>query len=139
MKQVIIHCRKAYPGHAAGEAIVSNMAMGTWKIIDEKTGLITANGSDMYGKTIKGAVILFPCGKGSSGWGHNFQCLAHNGAAPAAMMVGNIDSRVALGAISARVPTVTDFDIDPWSVIENGDWVDVNADEGIVTVTKKEE
>lgn len=64
-KEIKIHCRKAYLGHAAGEAIVTNMTLGTWKIIDEKTGVITANGSDMYGKSIKGAVVLFPCGKGA--------------------------------------------------------------------------
>lgn len=138
MKEIIIRCRKVYPGHVKGEALVSKMALGTWKIIDEKTGDVHAVGSDLCGKSIKDKVLLFPCGKGSSGWGHNFQCLGHNGAAPKAMLVGLIDARVALGAISAKVPSVTDFEIDPWTVIEDGDWVDVDADAGIVTVTKKE-
>jgi hypothetical protein len=35
------------------------------------------------------------------------------------------------------VPTMSDFDRDPLEVIETGDWVKVDADNGIVEVTKK--
>lgn len=37
-----------------------------------------------------------------------------------------------------RVPAMTDFEIDPLSVIETGDMVFVNADEGYIEITKKE-
>jgi uncharacterized protein len=33
---------------------------------------------------------------------------------------------------------MTDFDVDPLSVIRAGDWVRVDADAGIVTVTRKQ-
>ena len=42
-----------------------------------------------------------------------------------------------LGAVVARVPAVTDFDQDPTEVISTGDWVKVDADKGIVEITKK--
>jgi hypothetical protein len=35
------------------------------------------------------------------------------------------------------VPAVTDLDKDPTEVISTGDWVKVDADNGIVEVTKK--
>ena len=75
MKEIIIRCRKVYPGHVKGEALVSKMALGTWKIIDEKTGDVHAVGSDLCGKSIKDKVLLFPCGKGSSGWGDYDKCV----------------------------------------------------------------
>jgi phosphohistidine swiveling domain-containing protein len=36
-----------------------------------------------------------------------------------------------------RVPTVTDLDQDPTEVIATGDWVRIDADQGLVKVTKK--
>jgi hypothetical protein len=45
-------------------------------------------------------------------------------------------TKVALGAVVMRVPSVTDLDRDPLNVIETGDWVKVDADRGIVEVRK---
>ena len=42
-----------------------------------------------------------------------------------------------LGAVVARVPAVTEFDQDPTEVISTGDWVKVDADKGLVEITKK--
>jgi len=39
--------------------------------------------------------------------------------------------------VVTRVPTVSELDQDPLSVIETGDWVKVDADRGIVEITKK--
>jgi len=35
------------------------------------------------------------------------------------------------------VPSITDLDQDPLLVIETGDWVKVDADNGVVEVTKR--
>ncbi len=137
MEQIVIHGRKVFPGHVAGTALVSNQGISTWGSLDERTGVVTARGHVLFGKSIKDTVLVFPFGKGSSGWGRNFQNLGHFKSAPKAMLIGLVDTRTALGAVTAQVPSVTDFDIDPLTVIEDGDWVDVNADEGIVIVTKK--
>jgi predicted aconitase with swiveling domain len=137
MEQIVIRGRKVYPGHVAGTALVSNQGISTWGSLDERTGVVTARGHVLFGKSLKDIILVFPFGKGSSGWGRNFQNLGHFNAAPKAMLIGLVDTRTALGAVTAQVPSVTDFDIDPLTVIEDGDWVDVNADEGIVTVTKK--
>jgi hypothetical protein len=136
LEQIVIRCRKVYPGHVAGTALVSTQGISTWGSLDEKTGVVTARGHVLFGKSLKDTILVFPYGKGSSGWGRNFQALGHFKTAPKAMLIGQVDSRTVLGAVSARVPSVTDFDIDPFGVIEDGDLVDVNADEGIVTVTK---
>ena len=42
-----------------------------------------------------------------------------------------------LCALQAHVPSMTDFERDPMEVIETGDLVFVNADEGYIEVTKK--
>ena len=44
---------------------------------------------------------------------------------------------LALGAVVTRVPAVTDLDADPCEVIATGDWVRIDADQGLVEVSKK--
>ena len=46
-------------------------------------------------------------------------------------------TKVALGAVVMRVPSITALDQDPLDVIETGDWVIVDADRGIVEVVKR--
>ena len=46
-------------------------------------------------------------------------------------------SQIALVAVVMRAPSVTDFDRDPLTVIETGDWVRVDGDRGVVEVMKK--
>jgi predicted aconitase with swiveling domain len=53
------------------------------------------------------------------------------------MLFNEMTTKIALGAVVTRAPAVTDFDRDPLEVIETGDWVKVDADNGIVEVTKK--
>ncbi|HSP67911.1 MAG TPA: hypothetical protein VLN48_09300, partial [Bryobacteraceae bacterium] len=57
--------------------------------------------------------------------------------APRAMVFNVMTTKIALGAVVTRAPSVTDFDQDPLSVIETGDWVKVDGDRGIVEVLKK--
>ena len=59
------------------------------------------------------------------------------GTAPKALVFNEMTTKVALGAVVMRVPSVTDLDQDPLDVIETGDWVTVDADRGIVEVVKK--
>jgi hypothetical protein len=59
-----------------------------------------------------------------------------SGAAPKAMLFTEMTTKVALGAVVMRVPSLTDFDRDPLDLIETGDWVKVDADRGIVEVRK---
>ena len=58
------------------------------------------------------------------------------GTAPKALVFNEMTTKVALGAVVMRVPSVTDLDRDPLEVIETGDWVIVDGDKGTVEVHK---
>ncbi|MBT3991887.1 MAG: hypothetical protein HOG95_07410 [Rhodospirillaceae bacterium] len=47
-------------------------------------------------------------------------------------------TKVALGVVVMRTPTVTDLDQNPLEVIKTGGWVKVDADNGIVEVISSE-
>ena len=55
---------------------------------------------------------------------------------PAAFLYRKGNNLTVFAAMNMKVPTVTDFDQDPTEVIETGDHVIVNGDEGIVEVIK---
>ena len=137
MEKIILHGRTVYAGKASGEALVSKDGIGTFGSLDERTGIVTERNHAIYGKCIKGTILVFPYGKGSSAWGKAFHNLRTKGCTPKAMLINTIDSKTALGAVTSRVPVVTGFDRDPLEVIETGDLVEVDADNGIVTITKK--
>ena len=84
-----------------------------------------------------GKVLVFPGAKGSSGWSGQFHIARISGMAPAAMLFNEMTTKIALGAVVTHAPSVTDFDIDPLSVIETGDWVRVDGDLGRVEVAKR--
>jgi uncharacterized protein len=56
--------------------------------------------------------------------------------APAAFLFNEMTTKIALGAVVTHAPSMTDFDRDPLECIETGDWVRVDADRGIVEITK---
>jgi uncharacterized protein len=48
-----------------------------------------------------------------------------------------MSTKIALGAVVSHAPAMTDFDQDPLTIIRTGDWVRVDADAGIVTITRR--
>ena len=136
--EIIITCRKVVAGKATGSALVSTDPIAGWRSLDEENGYILERNHCHHGQSIKNRVLVFPFAKGSSGWSQSFHNLALNGGAPAAILIRDINAKSALGVVLMKCPTVTDFSQDPWAVIETGDTVEVNADEGYVKVYKKE-
>jgi uncharacterized protein len=126
-------------GVAEGEALVSHETISGWGGIDPATGTIIETQHELFGVCFTGKVLVFPGAKGSSGWSSFFQSTRLLGTAPLAMVFTTVTSKAVLGAVVTRVPTVTEFTVDPVAVIETGDWVVVDGDRGLVSVTKKAE
>ena len=108
-----------------------------WGGIDPRTGTVIETRHELKGVSFKGKVLVFPGAKGSSGFSSQFHIARIAGAAPLALVFNEMTTKIALGAVVSHAPSVTDFDRDPLEVIENGDWVKVDGDNGIVEVTKK--
>ena len=136
-KTIVLKGRKVVGGIAEGEARVTRDRVSGWGGIDSRTGTIVETRHELRGVSFAGKVLVFPGAKGSSGWSNAFHLTRSMGVAPAAMLFNEMTTKIALGAVVTRAPAVTDFDRDPLTVIETGDWVKVDGDRGIVEVTKK--
>jgi len=133
----VIRGRKVVPGVAEGEALVSTEPISGWGGVDPRTGSIVEVRHPLRGQSFAGKVLVFPGAKGSSGWSAQFHLARVMGTAPAAWLFNQMTAKVALGVVVSHAPAMTDFDIDPLSVIRTGDWVRVDADAGVVTVTRR--
>ena len=88
-------------------------------------------GHELQGKQIRGKVMVFPTGKGSTVGSYTLYRLKKGGVAPAAIINSECETVVAVGAIISEIPCVDQIDI---SQIATGDTVRV--ENGVVTVKK---
>jgi predicted aconitase with swiveling domain len=134
---IILRGRKVVGGCAEGEALVTRDTISGWGGIDPMTGTVIETHHELRGVSFKDKVLVFPGAKGSSGWSAAFHLARIAGCAPKAMVFNVMTTKIALGAVVMRAPAVTDFDQDPLTIIETGDWVKVDGDRGIVEIRKK--
>ncbi len=137
MRKIVLRGRKVVGGCAEGEALVTRERISGWGGIDPRSGTVIETRHELRGISFAGKVLVFPGAKGSSGWSSQFHVARLAGKAPIAMVFNEMTTKIALGAVVAHAPSVTDFDQDPLTVIETGDWVKVDGDNGVVEVTKK--
>lgn len=134
-----VNCRVVSKGVAEGEALVCSKPIGFNFGVDIPTGKIIEHGHELEGVSIKDKVLIFPYGKGSTGGSYVVYQVAVEGTGPAAIINLNTEVIIACGAIMGGIPVVDHMEENPYDIIENGDWVKVDAVNGIVTITKKGE
>jgi predicted aconitase with swiveling domain len=134
---IVLRGRKVVGGIAEGEALVTRETISGWGGVNPMQGSIIETRHELRGQSFKDKVLVFPGAKGSSGWSVVFHTTRLAGTAPKALIFNEMTTKVALGAVVMRVPSITELDRNPLEVIETGDWVVVNADAGTVEVRKR--
>jgi uncharacterized protein len=134
---IVLHGRKVVGGRAEGEALVTREAIPGWGGVNPVLGVITETRHELRGQSFKEKILVCRGAKGSSGWSAMYHTSRLAGTAPRALVFNEMTTKIALGAVVMRIPSVTDLDRDPLDVIETGDWVIVDGDNGIVEVHKR--
>ena len=122
-------------GGAQGRALVLEQPISFWGGVDPGTARITLSGHPQCGQSISGQVLVIPRLIGSSSSSSVMLELLHAGRAPAAVLLGERDAILCLGAIVAREmewPSIPIVEVDI-SGIRSGDSIDVRVD-GMVKV-----
>ena len=128
---MILEGRVIKYGKVEGEAIVSSQPIGFLGGVDPETGVFIEKGHPLEGKSIKGKILVFPTGKGSTVGSYVLYRMKKNGTAPLAMINEECEPIVAVGAIISDIPCVDKVDLDG---IKDG--VRVRIEGGKVTVGK---
>jgi len=136
-EKFVLKGRKIVKGKASGEAIVTKEAISFNGGVDNMTGIVTEPGHEIEGVNIAGKVLVFRTGKGSTGGSYKIYDMVSRGTAPVAFIQVAPEGVTTIGAIIGEIPVVAALDQDPTLVIANGDFIELDADAGTVTVTPK--
>lgn len=117
--------RIIYKGKGEGEALVTSMPISFYGGVDPNTGVVIEKGHELQGESVKGKILVFPQGKGSTVGSYTLYRMKKNGAAPAGMINRECETIVAVGAIISEIPCVDKVDI---SKIKTCDKISIEND-----------
>ena len=103
--------RIIFKGEAEAEALVTSQPISFYGGVDPNTGVVIEKGHELQGVSVKGKILVFPQGKGSTVGSYTLYRLKKNGAAPAGMINNECETIIAVGAIISEIPCVDKIDI----------------------------
>lgn len=126
-------------GSASGEALVSKVAFTFAHGVDPATGTVTDVRSDIRGAKVKGKVLFYPFGKGSTTASAWFLETVRLGNAPAAVVTQGTDLSAVIGSVLAKlvygrsIPVVS-VSPEQAPAVETGEQVSLDGSLGEVTL-----
>ena len=93
-------------GKVEGTVLKSSNPINFLGTVDKKSGVISDKNHDLYQKAIKGTILVFPSGVGSSVGAYTIYSVKSHDTAPLAMICTKADLTVATGCALANIPLV---------------------------------
>jgi predicted aconitase with swiveling domain len=103
--------RVIFAGKGEGAALVSRTPLSFYGGVDPRSGVVVERDHELRGQSVKGTVLVFPSGKGSTVGSYVLYRLKKEGAAPAAIINEKCETIVAVGAIISEIPCIDMVDI----------------------------
>lgn len=125
MKKILVS------GKVEGFVLKSENPINFLGTVDKKTGIISDKNHDLYQKSIKDTILVFPSGVGSSVGAYTIYSIKSNGTAPLAMICQKADLTVATGCALANIPLVTISD-EEFASFQNGQKIALDTESSII-------
>lgn len=134
MQNYTLKGRIIVKGDCKAEALVSKQPLSFLGGVDPADGKVIEKNHDLSGQCVRDKVLVFPHGHGSTVGSYVLYSLKKSRLAPKAIINRTADPVVVVGAIIADIPMLDKVDI---AQIETGDPLEVNANEGVIKVHKR--
>ena len=121
-----------------GEALVTSSPITFLGFVNKETGEIVEKEHELYGKSIKGKIFVFPRGIGSTVAPYVLINLRRNNVAPLAIINRESDSGSVAGDSASRIPMVYRLDKDPVTTIKTGQKVNNQINNGKAQIDIKD-
>ena len=121
MKKILVS------GKVEGIVLKSEKPINFLGTVDKKTGIISDKTHDLFKKSIKDTILVFPSGVGSSVGAYTIYSIKSNNTAPLAMICQKADLTVATGCALTNIPLIIISD-EEFSSIENGMKISLDTD-----------
>jgi len=135
MKPETFSGRLLVAGDAKGVALVSGRAFTFAHGVNPATGEVTDVRSDIRGQNVRGRVLFYPYGKGSTTASAWFLETVRQGNAPVAIVTAGPDLSAVIGSLLARIiygksiPILSSFAEELYAVLDNKTQVEVKGAE----------
>jgi hypothetical protein len=137
--KIVLKCRKVVGGVAEGEAVVTREPVSFLGGVNPDKGMVVERGHEAEGQVITGKIFVFPHGKGSTAGPYIMYAMSKRKTAPRGMINIQAEPIIAAGAAIGNIPLVDRLDQNPLDIIRTGDFVRIDADQGVVEVTRQED
>jgi len=121
MKKILVS------GKVQGVVLKSEKPINFLGTVDKKTGIISDKNHDLFEKSIKDTILVFPSGVGSSVGAYTIYSIKSNNTAPLAMICQKADLTVVTGCALTNIPLIIISD-EEFSSIENGMKISLDTD-----------
>ncbi|EIJ66783.1 hypothetical protein BD31_I0229 [Candidatus Nitrosopumilus salaria BD31] len=118
-------------GNVNGVVLKSENPINFLGTVDKKTGIISDKNHDLYQKSIKDFILVFPSGVGSSVGAYTIYSIKSNDTAPLAMICTKADLTVATGCALANIPLII-ISEQEFSSINNGMKLSLDTDSNLI-------
>ena len=113
-------------GVAQGKVLKTTNPINFLGAVDKKTGVVHDKKYDIFEKSIKDIILVFPHGIGSSVGAYTIYSLKSNNSAPVAMICTKADLTVASGCALANIPMIV-VSNEEFNSIQDGNKITVDT------------
>ncbi len=114
-------------GKTQGIILKSNDSINFLGTVDKKTGIISDESHDLFKKSIKDCILVFPSGVGSSVGAYTIYSIKSNNSAPLAMICTKADLTVVTGCALTNIPLVIVSD-EEFSSFQSGQKISLDTE-----------
>ena len=114
-------------GKVKGTVLKTTNPINFLGAVDKKTGIIHDQKYDIFEKSIKDSILVFPHGIGSSVGAYTIYSLKNYESAPLAMICKKADLTVASGCSLANIPMIV-VSKEQFDSIETGKEIEINTE-----------
>ena len=114
-------------GKTTGKIMKTSNPINFLGTVDKKTGIIQDNNHELFNKSIKDSILVFPHGIGSSVGAYTIYSLKSNNSAPKAMICQKADLTVASGCALADIPLLI-VDNTKFDSLQNGNEINFDTE-----------
>ena len=130
-----INCRKIVGGNGKGKALVTKQPINFLAMLNTREATIIDQTHELFGRSIKDIVLVFPNAIGSSVGAYTIYSLKVNAVAPTAIVCSNkTDITTASGCAISNIPLVDMLEKPASFIIHSGMDVSIDADKAIVEI-----
>ena len=135
-KVIKLSGRVIQEGRIRGNVLKSSESLSFFGGVNPDKGTVVEKGHHIEGKSIKGKILVFPGGKGSTVGSYVIYRMKRLGTAPSAIVNIETEAILATGCVISGVPLVDRVDETSFGKLRSGMVLRVNADEGTIKLVE---